>query len=230
MWLKKFSKLLMRGRLQAEFEQPGGVVGEVDVCSDVLAAWIGVDVGTGEPLMLQVGAQRAVRAAVVELRKVVTVVDAEHGAAFPMRRPVVQPVADAGMQLATLPVFEGTVTQGTEVCRIELMRVKLLRHPDFVPETVVPLHERGGEGIEQFVVIDEGVALSVGESGFEVVMPVNFTAESLLLLFAQHWGSLDNVEGELTALPPAKGLPNSGRERAIARADFDDVTDARLRF
>ena len=176
----------MRGLLQAEFAQPGGVVGEVDVSSDVLAAGVGVDVGAGKPLMQQVGTQRAVRTAVVELRKVIAVVDAEHGAAFPMRRPVVQPITDAGMQLATLAVFEARVTQSTEVCRIELMRVKLLWHPDFVPKTVLPLHERGGEGIEQFVVIDEGVALSVGERGFEVVVPAHFAAESLLLLFAQN--------------------------------------------
>ena len=220
----------MRGLLQAELAQPGGVVGEVDVSGDVLAAWVGVDVGAGEPLMQEVGAQRAVRTAVVELRKIIAVVDAEHGAAFPMRRPVLQPVSDAGMQLAALTVFEARVTKSTEVRCFEMMRVKLLWHPDFMPETILPLHERGGEGIEQLVVIDEGVAFSAGESGFEVLVPAHFAAESLLLLFAQNGGCLDDVEGVVLTTLPSGSRQNRSHERAIARADFDDVADARLCF
>jgi hypothetical protein len=139
-------------------------------------------------------------------------------------------LAQPGMQLAALPFFEGGVTQSAEVCGIELMRVKLLWHPYFMPQTILPLHECGGEGIEQLVVIDECLALSVGERGFEVVVPVNFAAEPLLLLYAENGGGFDDVKAELAALPPAERLADGDHERAIARANFDDVADARLCF
>ena len=49
--LQKFAQRLTRSLSEAEFSQPSTVVGEVDVSSDVLAAWIGIDVGSRESLV-----------------------------------------------------------------------------------------------------------------------------------------------------------------------------------
>lgn len=228
--MEKFGESVARNCGEPELGQPLGVVGEVDVGGDVLAARVGIDVGSGEPLMQQISTQRAVWPAMIELRKIIAVVDAEHGAAFPMRRPVVQPVANAGVKFAALAVFEGGMTQGTEVRGFQFVRMQRLGHPDFEPAAVlrVPLHERGGKSVEQLVVVDERLTLSLGERGFEIVVPAHFAAKTPLLLCAEHGGVFDDVEGEFATCPPAKGFAHALHERAIARADFDQMVNVRL--
>ena len=163
--MQKFGQGLARSLCEAQFTQPGGVVGEIDVGGDVLAARIGIDVGSGESLMQEISTQRAVWPPMVEPGEFVAVVDGEHGAAFPMRCPLVQPVAYAGVKLTALAVGEGGVTQDAVVGGIESMRMQLLRHPDLQPALLggAPLHQGGGEGVEEFVVVDERVALRSGE-------------------------------------------------------------------
>ena len=186
--MQKFGQGLVRSLCEAQFTQPGGVVGEVDVGSDVLSARIGIDVGSGESLMQEISTQRAVWPAMVEPGKFVAVVDGEHGAAFPMRRPLVQPVAHAGVELAALAICEGGVTQCAVVGGIESVWVQLLGHPDLQPALLggAPLHEGGGKGVEEFVVIDMSVAARTGEGGFEILVPAHFVAKPLLLLCAEH--------------------------------------------
>ena len=75
-----------------------------------------------------------------------------------------------------------------------------------------PLHEGGGKGVEEFVVIDMSVAARTGEGGFEILVPCHLVAQLVLLLLPQHRGGLDDMKRESTARPPAESLAHRMHE------------------
>ena len=71
-------------------------VGEVYICRDVLSAWIVVNRASLKALLQQIGADAALRAAMIEVPDSCAVVDSEHAAGFPKGQPFME-IAPVGI-------------------------------------------------------------------------------------------------------------------------------------
>ena len=176
---------VVEGFSEAEVAGPGAVVGEVDVGGEVLAADVLVEGGAFDAVLHEVAAEGAARAAMVEGGEGVAVVDGEHLAGFPMGDPGGEPVVDGGVDFDALAGGEGVWGDGEGFAVAEFLGGGAVWggvDPDFLPLGAGPLQEAAGEGVEEFVVVDEGVAVGGLKGVFEAGVPADGGSEEGLLL------------------------------------------------
>ncbi len=79
-------------------------VGEIDVGGEVLATGVLINLRSFEALLEQIGAERAMRAALIECVRGGAVVDGEHAAGFPLGEPFREPAVVGIVHLDRLAV------------------------------------------------------------------------------------------------------------------------------
>lgn len=190
---------------------PALQVGGIDIGGDVLSARVLVNLRSFEALLEEIGAERAAGAAVIERGGRGAVVDGKHAARLPKRQPPSQPLAVGVMDFDDLPWRIGLgeergVGQGIggkpdfagRSGRGRGFEVKFRPTGFSVPEAA------DGEGIDEFVGIDQGTAVGGPEGIGDGAVPKGVFAEAGLLDGREPRGCLYEVQLEAAAGQPWK--------------------------
>ncbi len=209
-------------------EACGGLheVCKIDVGSDVGAADIFVEFRAEHTLVEQVAAQGAVGGS-ASVFAMVTVVDVEHGTSVPCGEPGAEPVGGGFRHLDAM-VFGGRwIRLRGDVTPDFAEGLCGCGEVEFLPTVAVVTEDAAGEGIEEFVGVNDGVAIAGLERRREIGVKLGAAERGVAALdFAQRGGGIDEMKLGAPAQEGWEIFPDGGGERAIARAYFDEVADA----
>lgn len=156
------------------------------------------------------------------------VVDRQHGALSPMLGGFLQPVVNRGEDFHALSfgpcVFEN--------CRFgqflidPLLGQPSVAHPQeqFPPAICLHLKNPAGEGVEEFVVVDQCAPFGCDEGFRDGVVPLHtVAAKTLSLLLSQRQGGFHEVPSDVAPFPPSEVFHHLCRQHAAARAALYDM-------
>lgn len=214
--------------LPAEAFAPVLEIRKIDVAGDVLPAEAVVDLASFDPLLMEVGADRAARAAMVKRFGAIAVVDGEEVRVASQRRPGAKPLGGGEADLEALAlgmgVIEGGAAQGCalEQCLDGFAFLDL--NTEFAPFACPFFVDSAGERIDELVGKNERPAFcGLQRAGHGIVPMDAVLRQAAALFFPKDRGGFHDMVVEAPASEWAEAAEDGAGELAGARADLDEM-------
>lgn len=166
--------------------RPFDEIAEVDVGGEIMVAGAGPGFGPGQALLVEIGAQAAIRLTVVEVLVAGTVVDGEHSATLPVGQHVAQPLVITLMDLDDLTVRPCLMEKGAfREFGDRLPEFSLGKEVVFFPLITVFSETADWEGVGELVRVETGVPVAGIQRICDAGVPGRLIAEENLLLFTE---------------------------------------------